>query len=52
MCCIPLWFMNSEYLSLVNVAALSEKITSGRPRCENDFLNSLIVVADVEVLDV
>lgn len=49
-CLIPFCFMNSLNSSLVNVAALSDTITSGRPSDANVFLISSIVTAAFDVV--
>ena len=46
-CRMPFRFTNYANSSLVNIAALSETIVSGRPRLEKVFLINSIVTADV-----
>ena len=49
-CLIPFFFRKVSNSSLVKLVALSDTIISGKPKVANDFLNKVIVVADVDEL--
>ena len=48
MCLTPFLLRNSVNSRLVKAVALSETMTSGKPRAANDLRRSSIVVLDVD----